>query len=228
MKYNRFKEIVSKEMIKKGKTQYRKAQEHSNWDGSTPELEEVIFKDNFHLIVTFKDGTIKDIDAKVFMNDKRLESFFGELRDNIQLFQKPEAVSYSGIIWTDMADISARGLWLWGKEVGNKKVAIKKIAFPKIKIFPDDFVLERHSDEKIHKDTPHFHVLRGNEEIGEVFVGKAVEEVKIAQEYRKFLKNLKNLQKYTNDNAQLLTEIYNAKDGNKIKELAKQLPDTYE
>lgn len=177
----KLKEIIAKEMAKKEEGEYRKAQEHSNWDGFTPELEEVIFKDNFHLIATFKDGTIKDIDAKVFMNDKRLESFFGEIRDNIQLFQNPEAVSYSGIIWTDMADISARGLWLWGKE-----------------------------------------------EIGEVFVGKAVEEVKIAQEYRKFLRNLKNLQKYTNDNAQLLTKIYNAKDGNKIKELAKQLPDTYE
>ena len=84
------------------------------WDGITPELDEVIFTDNFHLIATFKDGTVKDIDAYVFINHKEFYNSFDEVRDNIDLFQNPFTVTQSFIQWTDIADISAKGLWKWG------------------------------------------------------------------------------------------------------------------
>lgn len=79
-----------------------------------PEINKVIFTDNYHLIVTFKDGTVKDVDARIFIDDKRFGATFDEIRDNIQLFTNPFSVAESGIIWTDMADISAKGLWKWG------------------------------------------------------------------------------------------------------------------
>ena len=91
------------------------------WDGITPELDEVIFTDNFHLIATFKDGIVKDVDAYVFMNHEELHSFFNELRDNIDLFQNPFTVTQSFIQWTDIADISAKGLWKWGTTLANEK-----------------------------------------------------------------------------------------------------------
>ena len=73
-----------------------------------PSIEEVLFKDDFHLIVTFRDGTVKDVDAKMFMNHERLKGYFDELRDNIELFKHPISVCESGKIWTDKADISAK------------------------------------------------------------------------------------------------------------------------
>lgn len=85
------------------------------WDNFSIEIEEVLFKDDFHLIVTFRDGTVKDVDAQIFMNHERLKGYFDELRDNIELFKHPISVCESGIMWTDMADISAKGLWEWGK-----------------------------------------------------------------------------------------------------------------
>ena len=228
MKNNKLREVIAKDMTKKVEGEYRKAKECCAWDGYTPEIYEVFFKDNFHLLVTFKNGTIKDIDAQVFMNDERLKSYFDELRDNIELFQNPEIVSHVGIIWTDMADISAKGLWEWGTTIGNKKVAIKKIAFPIIKRFPNHVTLENLSDEKVHENTPHFHIFKNREFMGEVIVGDTIKELKDKKHYvDKHFKDVKKMQEYVNNNAKLLTEIYKAQDGDKKKELAKQLPDTY-
>lgn len=228
MKNIKLKEIIAKDIAKKSKEEYRKTKECCAWDGFTPEIYEIFFKDDFHMIVTFKDGTIKDVDAQSFMNDERLKSYFNELKDNIELFQNPEIVSHVGIIWTDMADISARGLWEWGTTIGNKKVAIKKVAFPIIKRFPNNVTLENHSDEKIHENTPHFHMYKNREFMGEVIIGDTIQELEDKKHYvDKYLKDVKKMQEYVNDNAQLLTEIYKSQDGNKKKELAKQLPNTY-
>lgn len=228
MKRTTLKEVVAKEIAKQGKDTYIKTSDKYVWDGFSPDIYDVILREDYHIITTFKDGTVKDINARDFIDDKEFGATFDEIKDNIELFMNPQIVDRVGIAWTDTADMSAYGLWEYGKTIGTKKVAIKKIAFPKIKIFPDRISLENRSKERCHINTPHFHVYKNNELIGEVIVGESIKDVENNQNNNKnYLEELRSLQEYVNSNAQLLTEIYNVQDGNKKKELAKQLPDSY-
>ena len=193
-----------------------------DWDNFSIEIDEVLFKDNFHLIVTFRDGTVKDVDAQMFMNHERLKGYFDELRDNIELFKHPISVCESGIMWTDMADISAKGLWKWGKEIPRKTASIKKLAFPRIKKLPCGIDLVNYSDEDVHTNTPHFHLFNGNTRIGTIAVdgpNKKIDKCK-----RGYKQDFKQVRTYVDNNKDLLTQIYNAKDGNTKQELAKKLP----
>lgn len=221
MKNIKLKEIIIKEMAKKATVEYRKVKRNFDWDNFSIEIDEVVFKNNFHLIVKFKDGTVKDIDAKEFMNDERLKSYFGELRENVELFQNPKIVSDVGIIWTDMADISARGLWERGKVIENTKVATRKIAMPKLKTFSKGVSLVRLLDENKHS-IPHFHLYKDDNRIGSISIDTPNKKIdKCKKEYKDVFKEI---QKYVQNNINLLTQIYKAEDGNKIDELAKQLP----
>lgn len=229
MKNNKLKEVIAKDMAKKSKEKYIKIADKYFWDGFSPDIYEVIFKDNYHIIVTFKDGTVKDVNARDFIDDKEFGTTFDEIRDNIELFINPRIVDRTGIVWTDMADMSTDGLWEYGKTIGTKKVAIKKIAFPKIKIFPGSISLENRPKEKCHIFMPHFHVYKHNELIGEVIVGNTIKELeKNKNNNQDYMDILRPLQEYVNENAQILIEIYKTQDGNKKKELAKQLPNNYE
>lgn len=224
----KLKEIIAKEIVKKEKETYIKTSGNYYWDGFSPDIYEAIFRDDYHIIVTFKDGTIKDVNARDFIDDKEFGTTFDEIKDNIELFMVPRIVDRTGIAWTDMADISVYGLWEYGKTIGTKKVAIRKIAFPRIKTFSDNISLENRPKEQCHLYTPHFHVYNNNELIGEVIVGDSIKDLEDNKNNnKKYMEELRLLQKYVNDNAQLLTEIYNVKDGNKKKELAKKLPNTY-
>ena len=69
-----------------------------------------------------------------------------------------------------MADISARGLWRWGKGLEGKTALLEKIAFPKIKELPCGLTLVNYSDEKIHQNTPYYHLYHGNEAVGVIAV----------------------------------------------------------
>lgn len=221
MKNIKLKEIIAKEIAKKATVEYRKVKRNFNWDKVSPEIDEIVFKDNFHLIVKFKDGTIKDIDAKVFMNHKQLKSYFDELRNNIELFQNPKIVSDVGIIWTDMADISAKGLWEWGKVIEDTKVATQKIAMPKLKTFSKGVSLVKLSDEKKHS-IPHFHLYKGDSRVGSISINTPDSKIdKCNKEYKDVFKEIQN---YVQNNKGLLTQIYRTNDSNKINELTKNLP----
>ena len=187
-----------------------------------PKIGSVIFEDNYHLIVFFKNGVVKEVDAQTFINDERLKDYFNEIRDNIELFKNPISVSEEGIIWTDMADISARGLWMWGKGLDGKTALLEKIAFPKIKELPCGLTLVNYSDEKIHQNTPHYHLYHGNEAVGVISVNGPDERIDRCENV--YCSEFKEVREYVDSNKDLLTQIYEATDGNAKKELAKQLP----
>lgn len=222
MKNNKLKEIVAKEINKKGKEEYRKAKEIFVWDGFSHEIESVVFKDNFHLIVTFKNGTVKDINALDFINNKGFKMLFDKLRDNVELFLKPVMVDQYGITWTDDADIAAEWLWTLGKDIEIGKTAIKKVAFAKIKDLPCGITIVLRTQEDNHPNLPHFHLQDGNEIIGVIAVDGPNSDVDRCKKTYKSLFN-NEIREYVDTNKNTLTKIYNAKDGNKIKELSKQL-----
>ena len=56
-------------------------------------IDEVIFKDNFHLIVTFRNGVVKDIDAFSFINHKWKERNCKKLIGNVSLFKNPKSLT---------------------------------------------------------------------------------------------------------------------------------------
>ena len=192
------------------------------WDSFSIEIKSVVFNDNFHLIVTFRDGTIKDINALDFINDEEIKNDFDEIRNNIELFKHPISVSNTGIMWTDLADISAATLWNLGKTV--KIASIKKVSFAKIKdLKKSKLILVSRSDEKRYENTPHFHLYDKNVEIGEIAVeGPNVEIDKCKKGYKQ---NFNQARKYIDNNKNLLIQIYNAKDGNEKKKLSDLLPE---
>lgn len=187
-----------------------------------PKIDSVIFEDNYHLIVSFKGGVVKEVDAQTFINDERLKDYFNEIRDNIKLFKNPISVSEDGIIWTDMADISARGLWMWGTVLEAGEPLLEKIAFSKIKELPCGLALVNYSDEKIHQNTPHYHLYHGNEVVGVIAVNGPDEHIDRCE--KGYCPEFKEVREYVDSNKDLLTQIYEATDGNAKKELAKQLP----
>lgn len=223
MKNIKLKEIITKEIAKKAKVEYRKAQEPFVWDGYSHEIEEILLKEDYHIIVTFKDGTIKDIDAMDFINNKRFGMLFNGIRNNVKLFLNPISVDQFGIVWTDDADIDAEWLWNLGKVMEIGETAIKKVAFAKIKDLSWGITIVQRTKEDNHKNTPHFHLSKGNEIVGVIAVdtpNSSIDRIK-KENYHEF----KETQSYVQENKDILTKIYNAKDGEEMKELAKQLPD---
>lgn len=220
---NKLKKIIQQEMIKNAQTKYIKAKEPFVWDGYSHEIEDITLKENFHIIVTFKDGTIKDVNAMDFINNERFGMLFNEIRDNVKLFLNPISVDQYGIVWTDDADIAAEWLWDLGKEIEIGKIAIKKVAFAKIKDLPWGITIVQRVQEDNHKNTPHFHLRKGNEIVGVIAVdtpNNSVDRIK-KENYQEF----KETQRYVQKNKEILTKIYNAENGNEIKELTTQLPD---
>jgi hypothetical protein len=219
---NKLKKVIQQEMIKNAQTKYIKAKETFVWDGYSHEIEDITLKENFHIIVTFKDGTIKDVNAMDFINNERFGMFFNELRDNIELFLEPIMVDQYGIAWTDDADIASEWLWNLGKDIEIGKTAIKKVAFAKIKDLSWGITIIQRTKEDNHKNTPHFRLSKGNEIVGVIAVdtpNSSIDRIK-KENYQEF----KETQSYVQENKEILTKIYNAKDGEEMKELAKQLP----
>ena len=205
--------------ISKGKNKGVKYTVPHSCDTYEHEIKEIIFKEDFHLTVTFRDGTVKDVDGLIFINHKRLKGYFDELRNNIELFQKPWSVGQSGIIWTDMADISAEGLWKWGKTI--KKATIKKIAFTKIKLLPCGLTLGMRLRERNRPAEPHFRLYKGNKEVCTiaVFPTPVIDRCKTGYEQK-----FKEARIYINANKDLFIQIYKAKSAYNRMKLAAKLP----
>lgn len=103
-----------------------------------------------------------------------------------------------------------------------KTELMKKMAFAKIKTLDCGLTLVVNSKENPHLFTPHFHLYDGNKEIGEIDVtGKRPDINKNPQRYSQ---KFKEVREYVDNNRELFTEIYYAKDGTIRKELAKRLP----
>ena len=122
-------------------------------------IDEVIFKDNFHLIVTFRNGVVKDIDAFSFINHKWKERDCKKLIGNVDLFKNPWVVGYDCIDWLedDLADIDSDFLWKAGKTI---KKPTKRSVFIKLKELPCGLTLTTNSNEDIFSDIPHFHFFQ--------------------------------------------------------------------
>ena len=184
------------------------------------QIDEVIFKDSFHLIVTFRNGTVKDVDALSFINRKWKIRNFEKLINNVALFKNPWGVWYDCIDWLDddFADIDSDFLWKAGKTL---KRARKKAAFIKIKDFPCGLTLTTITDESVFPNIPHFHIFEHDSQVGVISVSAKSDLEWLMMEW---LKDFNQITKYIRKNKELFTQIYNANTTAEKKKLAKQLP----
>ena len=186
-------------------------------------IDEVIFKDNFHLIVTFRNGVIKDIDAFSFINHKWKVRNCKKLIGNVSLFKNPWIVGYDSIDWLedDFAEIDSDFLWEKGKTI---KKAPKRSVFIKLKELPCGFTLTTNTNERSLPRTPHFHVFSGDLQVGVISVNYS--RISLLNWLRLALeKDYKKITKYIRKNKTLFTQIYNAKTTAEKKKLAKKLPE---
>ena len=103
-----------------------------------------------------------------------------------------------------------------------KTDSIKKMAFAKIKTLDCGLTLVVNSKENPHLFTPHFHLFKGDTNIGEVFVDG--EKSILNENCQRYYKDFQQVQQYVKNNKELFTKIYFTKDGTRRKELAKRLP----
>ena len=186
-------------------------------------IDEVIFKDNFHLIVTFRNGVVKDIDAFSFINHKWKERDCKKLIGNVDLFKNPWVVGYDCIDWLEdeLADIDSDFLWKAGKTI---KKPTKRSVFIKLKELPCGLTLTTNSNENIFSDIPHFHFFQKDLQVGAFSLKRC--EKRFWNWSRNPLDNkYKQVKQFIRKNKELLTQIYNAKTTAEKKKLAKNLPD---
>jgi len=105
----------------------------------------------------------------------------------------------------------------------NTQAAMKKEAF-KIKNWGKGLSLVVCTKEKDHPNTPHVHLCvgEGHNVVVSVFVNDCDKHLDYKED--RYYQDFKKLRELVDNNKALFTQIYYAKDGNKIKELAKQLP----
>lgn len=211
---------MRKKTFPKGDTVVNSAQHFH--DHSPHHIDEVIFKDNFHLIITFRNGAVKDIDAFSFINHKWKVRNFEKLKSNVDLFKNPRGVWYDCIDWLedDFADIDSEFLWKVGKTI---KRARKKSVFIKLKEFPCGLTLTTSTDESVLPDILHFHIFEHDFQVGVISVATKSNLEWLMMEW---LKDFNQIKKYIRKNKELLTQIYYAKTTAEKKKLAKLLPDS--
>ena len=92
----------------------------------------------------------------------------------------------------------------------------------KIKELENGLILEKRPKEGPHPFTPHFHLSKGKEDIGEVAVEGPNKKIDKCE--KRNFQYLQQAREYVYSNKELLTEIFFTQDGDKIKELSKLLP----
>jgi len=195
---------------------------HSFHDHDPRYMDEVICKDNFRMIVTFRNGVVKEIDALRFINRKWNVRNFDKLKGNISLFKRKACANYEYVAWDyDFADIDAGFLWKAGKTI---KKPTKRSVFIKLKELPCGLTLTTNSNEDTFPDIPHFHFFQKDLQVGIISLKRC--EKRLGNWSRDPLyDNHKPVKKFIRKNKELLTQIYNAKTTAEKKKLAKKLSD---
>ena len=184
-------------------------------------IDEVVCKDNFRMIVTFRNGVVKEVDALTFINRKWNVLNFDKLKGNAALFKRYADANYECVAWdNEFAEIGSYFLWKKGKTI---KKATKRSVFIKLKQLPCGLTLTTNSNEEVLPDFPHFHFFEGDLQVGVISIKRC--DKRLGNWVRMPLHdNYDPVKKYIRKNKELLTQIYYAKTTAEKKKLAKQLP----
>jgi len=174
------------------------------------------------MIVTFRNGVVKEVDALTFINRKWKVLNFDKLKGNATLFKKYADANYECVAWdNEFAEIGSHFLWKKGKTI---KKATKRSVFIKLKELPCGLTLTTNSNEDTFPDIPHFHFFQKDLQVGIISLKRC--EKRLGNWSRDPLyDNHKPVKKFIRKNKELLTQIYNAKTTAEKKKLAKKLSD---